>query len=499
MQFTSFSQVVQSRRTSFTDYSPGLPHSAATAPCPDRSNDSKRLVDRLTYFAFTGLLIAITLIAPPRAGAAIPFEFDDEGVPTLSRLIERVTPAVVNISVTSRVNVQLNPLFRDPFFRRFFNMPEQAPQQQASVGSGVIVDAKKGYVITNHHVIDNADEIRVTLKDRRVFEAKLIGSDPGTDIALLKINNEDLVGLPFGDSDALAVGDFVVAVGNPFGIGQTVTSGIVSALGRSGLKIDGYEDFIQTDASINPGNSGGALVSLSGELIGINTAIIGPGGGNVGIGFAVPSKMAIAVMDQLVEHGEVRRGRLGVVIQDVTPDLVQALGIDTAKGALVSQVVPDSSAEQAGIKVGDVIVRVDGKDIEDSADLRNTIGLVPIDQEIEIRLLRDGEENTLMATVGAPTDRPSRGETAKRLSGAVFQDLGPDHPRYGEIEGVLIADVEPNSPAWRTGLRPGDIVLSVNRERVSTVKEMVGVLNRTEQTAALRVARGDSALFIVVR
>ena len=338
--------------------------------------------------------------APPASAGAL---LDPErGVLTMAPLLERVTPGVVNIAVRSRVPVQTNPLFDDPFFRRFFDLPELPPQRRdvLSAGSGVIVDAGRGYVLTNNHVIAGAQGIQVTLKDRRAYPARLVGSDPETDVALLRIDAPGLAAVALGDSDRLEVGDVVVAIGNPFGLGQTVTSGIVSALGRGGLGIEGYEDFIQTDASINPGNSGGALVNSKGELVGINTAILGPTGGNIGIGFAVPVNMAQAVMAQLIEHGEVRRGQLGVVVQDLTPDLADAMDLDLRGGAVVTRVAPGSSAEDAGLRQGDVIVGLNGLPVDDAADLRNMIGLMPVGAELDIVLYRANRQRSVKARVG---------------------------------------------------------------------------------------------------
>jgi Do/DeqQ family serine protease len=344
------------------------------------------------------LVVSLGLVPSPLL-AASPIIGPDGRIPTLAPLLQDVTPAVVNIAVRGHVTVE-NPLLRDPFFRRFFNLPEGPIQREVqSAGSGVIVDARAGYVITNNHVIENADEIVVTLKDKRQIEAKLVGTDPGTDIAVLQIEARNLVGVPLGDSDRLAVGDFVIAIGNPFGLGQTVTSGIVSALGRTGLGIESYENFIQTDASINPGNSGGALIDLRGELIGINTAIVGPTGGNVGIGFAVPINMAKGVMEQLIAHGEVQRGRLGVQVQDVTPDIAEVLRLRSNGGAVVARVEAGSPARRAGLQPGDVIVAIDGVAVESSSDLRNRIGLTPIGRELRLTILRDGEERTVEVRV----------------------------------------------------------------------------------------------------
>lgn len=446
-------------------------------------------------------LVALILMPLQSAYAHLPAMYEENGRPTLSPLLEKVTPAVVNISVTGKARMQRNPLFNDPFFDRFFNIPQQGPVvPRQSVGSGVIVDARRGYVLTNHHVIADAEDVTVTLQDRRRFDAEVIGSDDGTDIALLKIDADGLTALELGDSTTLKVGDFVVAIGNPFGLGQTVTSGIVSALGRSGLNIEGYEDFIQTDASINPGNSGGALVDLDGRLIGINTAIIAPSGGNVGIGFAVPAHMVEAVMDQLLEYGEVRRGRLGIVIQDVTPDLADALDLDTAEGAVVTQVEPDSAAEEAGLKAGDVVIAVNDEPVAGSAALRNRIGLMQVGEEVGITVLRDGERRTIKAEIGKAQARSlSAGRSLPKFSGAEFRNLDRDHPQYGEVKGVLVSQVDQGSPAWRNGLRSGDIILAVNRERVESVDELAQALEHAGPAIALNLLRGDTRMFLVIQ
>ena len=411
----------------------------------------------------------------------------------LPDVLEEITPAVVNIAVTSRAPVETNPLFNDPYFRRFFDLP-QMPQQRPrmSAGSGVIVDADKGYILTNHHVVDGASEIAVTLKDRRRFTAELVGSDKATDIALLRVDASNLTALRLGDPSRLRVGDNVVAIGNPFGLGQTVTSGIVSALSRSGLNVEGYEDFIQTDASINPGNSGGALVTANGQLVGINTAIIAPAGGNVGIGFAVPIDMASAVMTQLIEHGEVRRGRIGVSIQDLTPDLAEALGIDASFGAVVAGVQDGSPAAQAGIQAGDIIVAVDGREISGSADLRNRIGLSPAGSSVEVDYLRDGARQRVSMTVNGDKDspHPTTNTLPDRLAGANFQDASGN---------VLVANVAPGSPAAHAGLRTGDVIVAINRRPVKSVSELTRLLGETRGTIALDLFRGGARFLLVVR
>ncbi len=453
-------------------------------------------ITRLFHFLLTLIFFVVSF-----AHAAFPLTENKSGLPSLAPMIATVTPSVVNISVLSRSPAEDNPLFRDPFFRRFFDIPDAATKPQRSAGSGVIVDAGKGYVLTNNHVIKDAQQVIVTLKDRRQFTAQLVGTDPGTDIAVLKIDPQNLTALRFGDSDALDVGDYVVAIGNPFGLGQTVTSGIISALGRTGLNIEGYEDFIQTDASINPGNSGGALVSLRGELIGINTAIIGPTGGNVGIGFAVPTNMVREVMNQIVRYGEVKRGRFGVNAQDLTPDLATSLGINTNEGALVTEVESGSPADKAGIKPRDVILIANGKPVRGAADVRNRVALTPIGEEVEFKLLRDGKQIAAKAKVVAPFTLASvEGRMIAQLEGAFVANIDRGMPMFGKVEGALVARVEANSPAWFYGLRPGDIIVSVNRIRTKNIAELQNALRNNERNAiAVTLLRGDFRLTILIR
>jgi Do/DeqQ family serine protease len=403
-------------------------------------------------------------------------------------VLEQVTPTVVNISVTSTSPGQTNPLYNDPFFRHYFNMPEAQPRMSA--GSGVIVDAEKGLILTNHHVVADASEISVTLKDRRRFKAELVGSDQATDIAVLRVKASRLTALPFGNSDTLRVGDTVVAIGNPFGLGQTVTSGIVSALGRSGLNIEGYEDFIQTDASINPGNSGGALVTADGKLVGINTAIIGPAGGNVGIGFAVPIAMVSSVMKQLIDHGGVRRGRIGVAVQDLTPDLADALKLTDNSGAVVGSVEDGSPAAHAGLQAGDVIVSVDNHPISSSADLRNRIGLTPVGSDVAVEYLRDGARKSVTIRIAPENAAVSAPVLPDRLEGEQFQDAAGN---------VVVSQVEDGSAAARAGLRAGDVIVAVNRKPVATVAALNAALHEASGTIALDLFRGGAKLFLVLR
>ncbi|MFQ5783873.1 MAG: DegQ family serine endoprotease [Alphaproteobacteria bacterium] len=455
----------------------------------------------ITVLATLTILATHVVASLPAAQAALPLEFSDGKVPTLAPMLREATPAVVNIATRGHVRVRQNPLFADPFFRRFFDLPNMPRQRQTqSVGSGVIVDAERGIVLTNNHVIANADKIVVTLRDKRQFAAKLVGTDPDTDIAVLEIPAENLTALPMGDSDALEVGDFVIAIGNPFGIGQTVTSGIVSALRRSGLGIEGFEDFIQTDASINPGNSGGPLVTLRGELIGINTAIIGPSGGNVGIGLAIPINMARRIMEQLVAYGEVSRGRLGVQAQDLTPDLAEAMGLDRTEGAIITSIVPGSPAAKAGLKAGDVITAVGGARIHNATQMRNKVGLLRVGETVALAILRDGEPMTIRAEIAEPTRVKVEAKgAARRLSGAMFAPLGEDSPLFGYVEGVFVAEVEPGSPAWRIGLRKDDVIVAVNRKRVRNLQEFEAAVTRRRGAMLLNIRRGDAQIYIAVR
>ena len=394
------------------------------------------------------LLFCLYLTVMP-AQAALPLEVDGAQLPSLAPMLASSMPAVVNISTSTNVRMQENPLMNDPVFRRFFNVPNnQRQQQKNSLGSGVIINKEEGYVLTNNHVIDKADKITVTLNDGRQLNAKLLGTDPEADVAVIQIPADNLSALKVADSSQLKVGDFVVAIGNPFGLGQTATSGIVSALGRSGLGIEGYEDFIQTDASINPGNSGGALVNLRGEFVGMNTAILAPNGGNVGIGFAIPSNMALRLMESLLQHGEVRRGLLGITTQDLTPELVKAFSLKSQHGAVVSRVESGSPAEKAGIEPGDIILAINNDEVKNgSSQIRTAVGMLQVGDTATLDVLRGEERKSLQATIGKPK-RPEIGgdKIHPTLSGAM---LGPT-PK-DQVEGVLIEKLEPNTSAWKTG------------------------------------------------
>ncbi|GAB4194213.1 MAG: Do family serine endopeptidase [Wenzhouxiangellaceae bacterium] len=444
--------------------------------------------------------LLLSTLTPPDAAAALPAAVNGQPLPSLAPVLEQVTPAVVNIHTETRVQVS-SPLLDDPFFRHFFNLP-RVPRERVStsLGSGVIVDAENGYILTNHHVIGDADDIAVTLADGNTHQATLIGSDPDTDIAVIKIEAEQLSALSLADSDQLRVGDFVVAVGNPFGLGQTVTSGIVSALGRSAMRGLAFQNFIQTDASINPGNSGGALINLAGELVGINTAIFTPSGGNVGIGFAIPSAMAQRVMNQLVNFGEVRRGTLGIEIQDLTAELAAAFGITSSSGVVVTQTWPDTAAARAGLRAGDVIISAGGKPIRHVQDLRNAEALVPIGDALSITYLRAGDEISTAITIAALESIVLKGEHLdRRLRGVSFAQSS-NRNRRSET-WVTVSEVERGSAGWDEGLRPDDVILAVNRHRVATLQELEDAYARAGQrnsTVVLQIQRGRSSYLVVI-
>ena len=444
--------------------------------------------------------ILATAVIAPSAPAAMPAMVGDTPVPSLSPIVKKVSPAVVNIATrgTIRDRGPQNPLLDDPFFRRFFDVPpDSGPRERPfqSAGSGVIFDAKAGYIVTNAHVVENASEITVTLQDGRDLKAEVVGSDEPSDVAVLKVKSDgSLVQIGLGDSAKVEVGDFVLAIGNPFGLQHTVTSGIISGLSRSGINPDGYEDFIQTDASINPGNSGGALVNLRGELIGINTAILSRSGGNIGIGFAIPVNMAHSVMDQLIKYGSVKRGQLGVSMYTVTPDIAHALGLPNATGALVSQIVDGSPAQKAGIHVNDVITSVNGQQVKSNSELRNSIGLLRVGDKVEIGVLRDGKPlkvTAIIADTTATTQTTPVESIHKAFEGATLADA----PDSG---GALVKSVEPGSAAAQSGLRNNDVIVGANRGRVTNLQQL-RERAKGNSVLILEVRRGNGILIIPLR
>jgi len=450
--------------------------------------------------AATAATLVLTTSSPTPVQADIPAPMLAPSapgqVPSLAPMLKNVLPAVVNIAVSSKVQIQ-NPLLNDPFFRRFFNIPDQPQErEEQAIGSGVIVDATKGYILTNNHVVAQADKVVVRLNDDRQFDAKIIGTDPQTDLAVLQIKADKLTALPLGDSDKLQVGDFVVAIGSPFNLRQTVTSGIVSGLGRTTDMDDGsYQDFIQTDASINPGNSGGALVDLRGELVGINSQILSSSGGSIGIGFAIPINLAKSVMSQLIAYGKVERGRIGIVGQDLTPELAKALGLKIEHGALVSRVLPGSPAAHAGLKAEDVIVEANGKPINDMLELRNLVGLLRVGDKVDLKVLRDGATRQFTVVVGKNVGEKTSGTAlSAKLQGATF---GPSQD--SDTKGVQVLSVEPGSPAAEAGLRPGDIILSVNHHSINSVDDLRKYAGDKEAQLLLYLRRGDGALFLLLQ
>ncbi len=453
----------------------------------------------ITALFFSTLL----LIVPLQASQASLPTGDGQGhaLPSLAPMLKKVNPAVVNISTFSTRQTESNPLLNDPFFRRFFDLPEEdrsqerAPtRRQQAAGSGVIIDADDGIVMTNFHVVKGADEVQVALIDGRSFKAEIVGTDAELDVAILKIEASKLSELVLADSSKLEVGDFVVAIGNPFGLGQTVTTGIVSALGRSGLGIEGYENFIQTDASINPGNSGGALVNLHGELVGINTAIIAPAGGNVGIGFAIPVNMAKTSMLQILEHGKVKRGQIGVMIQAITPDLREAFDLESGlQGVLVTSVTESSSAQAAGLRSGDIILEVNGKSVQSIGQLRAQIGIRRIGEKVTLKIFRDGNKKLVEVTVGKPP--------AVAVADDKIHDLlaGATFANNREGAGVIVISIEPGSPAAYSGLRSQDIIDGVNKQRTDDIDSFRSAIKQSKSSILLHIYRDSGSLYLVVK
>ena len=452
-------------------------------------------MNKMSVLISSVLLSSTLALSSLPAHANLPFAVDGQKVPSLAPMLEKVTPAVVLISVRGTHEVQQRNV--PDAFKFFFGNPRQNPARERpfqGLGSGVIIDADKGYIVTNNHVINEADEIQITLKDGRQIEAKKIGADESSDIALLQVDSKNLKEVSIADSDKLRVGDFAVAIGSPFGLGQTVTSGIVSALGRTGLNADNFEDFIQTDAAINSGNSGGALINLRGELIGINTAIIGPNGGNVGIGFAIPSNMVKSLVDQIIEFGEVRRGVLGVSGRSVTGEFAKAMELDGAQGAFVEQVVEDSAAQAAGIEAGDVITKVNGKRIKSFSELRGKIGSIGAGNEVKLSVIKpNGDEETYSVTL-------KKAETANVEPASIHRMLeGAELENNNKGFGVTVRSVEAESPASLIGLRDGDIISGVNRHRVTNIAELRDYLKDNSGISLLNIIRGNSNLFIRIR
>lgn len=435
-----------------------------------------------------------SIITPIQATAALPLSVGNEQLPSLAPMLEQVTPAVVSIAVEGK-QVQRQQI---PEQFQFFFGPEQTRERPfRGLGSGVIIDAKKGHIVTNYHVINGADDIKVKLHDGREYDAELIGGDQMSDIALLKLETaKNLTQIKIADSDKLRVGDFSVAIGNPFGLGQTVTSGIVSALGRSGLNLENFENFIQTDAAINSGNSGGALVNLNGELIGINTAILGPNGGNVGIGFAIPSNMMKNLTEQILDFGEVKRGMLGVQGGEVTSELAEALGYESSKGAFVSQIVPDSAADKAGLKAGDVIVSINGKRIDTFSELRAKVATLGAGKQIELGVVRDGKNMTFDVTLGESTNSKTQAEKLHEgLAGAELTNTTDSD----STTGVKVSSVAQGSPAEAYQLLKDDIIIGVNRQPVKNLAEFRKILEKQPGVLALNIQRGDRTIYLVIR
>ena len=462
----------------------------------------KRSIARRWPLILAALLLAaaaLLAIMPRVTRATLPPIVEGQPLPSLAPMLDRVIPAVVNINSKTRVRVN-NPFMDDPFFRQFFGM-QNAPREriEQSLGSGAIIDAAKGYVLTNNHVIQGADDVSVTLHDGRTLPAKIVGADPDTDVAVIQIAAQNLTALPLADSSQLRVGDFVVALGNPFGLGQTATSGIVSALSRTGLRGLGYQNFIQTDASINPGNSGGALVNLRGELVGINSAIYTPSGGNVGIGFAIPSNLAAEVMHQLIATGSVKHGSLGVQAQDLTPQIAQMLGTTATQGAVVTEVRAGSPAEAAGIKAGDIITAASGRPVHGESELYNAEGILPIGSSIELKLLREGQPLTLNVKLAAENlSSTDGGKLDPRLVGAALSDASERVRRDG-VNGVSITRVTGGSRAGENGLKQGDLIVAINQVQIANLADLKKLLARQPRQLVLAVVRERALQFLAMQ
>jgi serine protease Do/serine protease DegQ len=419
-------------------------------------------------------------------------------LPSLAPIIKTASPAVVNIAVRGTVAAPRNPFFDDPSLRRFFGLPPDAQPRDRefrSAGSGVIVDAKNGYIVTNAHVVKNASEITVTLVDDVEIKAEVVGADERSDVAVLRVKDAKLPAeMRLADSSRLEVGDFVIAIGNPFGLQHTVTSGIVSGLGRTGISRDGVEDFIQTDAAINPGNSGGALVGLDGDLVGINSVILSGSGGNIGIGFAIPSNLVRSVMEQLIETGQVNRGQLGVTTLSLSPEFRKSLGLaENAQGALVSQVTEGSAAAKAGIEAGDVITSVRGQPIRSNTELRNTIGMLKVGESVDITLLREGKPRTVTAVLREPVQVPDAESIHPALAGADLVEISED-----TVSGVRIRAVAPGSPAAQAGLLADDRIIAVNRQRVTSLAELRAAA-KDQAMLLVQLRRGNQVILIPLR
>jgi Do/DeqQ family serine protease len=439
------------------------------------------------------LILICTLLSSISIHAGLPTQVGDRALPSLAPILEKVTPAVVNIHSTSRKQIR-----SQSFYSWYYGLPN-VPQERVtqSLGSGVIVNADKGYILTNNHVIDNADDIQVSLLDGRTFTAKLIGTDEGTDVAVIQIQASNLSELHLAQSKYLRVGDFVVAVGNPFGLGQTVTSGIVSALGRTNIQGMGYQNFIQTDASINPGNSGGALINLRGDLVGINTAIYSPSGGNVGIGFAIPVTLAQRIMHQLITYGQVRRGSLGVEVQDITANLARAFNLSKNSGVIIADVERDSPAQQAGLQAGDIITRLNSNEIKSQHEFENQEGLFELNTTIIIDYVRNDTLYKTSAKINTYDRKEIAGkELHKKLKGAHFINL-PARLK-NDYQGVLIDEINANSPAWNQGLRTGDLITTANKQPVTNLKQFKTIIDKSYKSPVLNIYRNYRNYLLVL-